>query len=197
MIDNSDVLIGNCVCFFIPYKKININRSGIFLMKHKGFLAFILLVSCVTAVPAEGGESRWKVKEIEDHADVRKIAYESRETALRRAEQKADVLMLLPADKDSILASVPEGGFITLKLAGKSLKAANPESWTVVVSDLSGHELYRTKGNYKKVKYSGSDTYKSDDHISIPVAVSDSFMVYIIDRIHEVRNEYLITRKLK
>jgi hypothetical protein len=166
-------------------------------MRYKGFLPLILLVSCVTAVPAEGGESRWKVKEIEDHADVRKIAYESRETAMQRAEQKADILMLSPADKDSMLASVPEGGFIVLRLAGKSLKAANPESWTVVVSDISGQELYRTKGNHKKVKYSGSDTYKSDDHISIPVAVSDSFKVFIIDRIHEIRNEYLITRKVK
>lgn len=166
-------------------------------MKHKGFFSLILFVSSFTAVSAEGGESRWKVKDIEDHADVRKIAYESRETALRRAEKKAEVLMLSPSDRDTMLASVPEGGVITLKLAGESIKAANPESWTVVVSDVSGNELYRTKGNYKKVMYSGSDTYKSDDHISIPVAVSDSFRVFIIDRVHAVRNEYLITRKVK
>ena len=111
------------------------------------FIALLMMVAAKVAV----GEIRaveYDIDTIEDHARVRSFKYVSYEQCYIDALEQARNEMLPPDQESEILASVPKGGVLFLELLGDEWRMANGPNWTYIVTEESGKELFRSKGNF-------------------------------------------------
>jgi hypothetical protein len=51
-------------------------------------------------------------------------------------------------ERAQLLKSIPKGGVLIVSTLGTDWRIANGPNWTYVVTDESGNELFRSKGNY-------------------------------------------------
>lgn len=202
-----------------------ITKGGIMKLRTV-FIAVLMMLSVQRVAKASDDVVKYKIENIEDHARVKNLEYESYDQRYKAAQEQAKN-ELLPADQEaSLLAAVPKGGMLDVELLGATWEMANGINWTYVIIDESGKELFRTKGgNYRKppsayethgssvrTRY-GIETFRREiqvapqktvwgepvfvvrDKTEIPVAVPDTFKVYVIDGINKNRCAFLLTKQ--
>ena len=111
------------------------------------FIALLMLIGTRVAM-GRSYPDEYNVETVEDHARVRAFTYESYEQCYADIQDQARNEMLPPDQEDALLASVPKGGVIFLELLGNEWRMANGPNWTYIITDESGKELFRSKGNY-------------------------------------------------
>jgi hypothetical protein len=80
------------------------------------------------------------------------------------------------------VASVPKGGSLIINFNARKSGVVGTESWTYVVTDESGQELYRRRGLPSIAGSAGKDGLYNYDELLIPVKLPETFRVKIISR---------------
>jgi len=117
-------------------------------MKLKVLFIALLMVLATKVAVGETHAVAYDIKTIEDHARVRSFKYLSYEQCYEDARDQARNEMLPPDQEDEMLSNIPKGGVLFVELLGDEWRMANGPNWSYIITDESGKELFRSKGNY-------------------------------------------------
>lgn len=173
-------------------------------MKLKEFFILVCILIASNAGYAEGVKpTRYGFDIIERHTDIN-AEYSSYDMCFFYADAIARNEMLSASQLSQLKADVPKGGVLSVNHGGIYWDVANGGNWTFIITDESGHELYRTKGRdcseQKDDPYVittgtfGKMVWLHED-IKIPVVLPDRFKVYMASRKGRDRAVYLFMKK--
>ena len=123
-----------------------------------------------------------------------KIRYVPYDRILKELYRKKDA-ELWSADKfDSEMKLLPAGGKLTLLINRSTMEEANTNSFSVLLRDVDGNELFQKKLDHGIAQFSsGAEGWWTIAVIFIPVEIQSGTRVFVIDHPNNKRFRYFLS----
>jgi len=137
-----------------------------------------------------------------DIGGITNIGYESLEQIIEKIEKRAEEEMWAEEEKNNMIESFKtyaQGGIINLYITRLTIHAANLEMFTVIVRDSTDqNEIYREniERDIPNTPRTDSDYWWNYTGVAIPVEVSGTLFVYVIDKLGGDNNKFKFEIKL-
>ena len=123
-----------------------------------------------------------------------KIRYTSYDEILNELYQKKDAELWSVDKFDSEMKLLPVGGKLTLLVNRSAMEEANTTSFSVLLRDEDGNELFQKRLDHGIAQFSsGAEGWWNIAVISIPVEIQSGTRVFVIDHSNNKRFRYFLS----